>query len=68
MQAFLAWLDQALGFLPELITALVAVNVALAGVAKLTPTEKDDAWVARVGAWLESLLAFFLRAPRHKAG
>lgn len=68
MDAVLSWIDSALGFLPEVITALVAVNISLAGLAKLTPTEKDDAFVARVGNGLESLLAFFLRKPRHKAG
>lgn len=67
MEAFLTWLDSAIGFVPEIITAVVAVNVALAGVAKLTPTQADDALVAKAGAYLESLLAFFLRKPRHKA-
>ena len=67
MEPILSWIDKALGFAPEIITAFVALNVSLAGLAKLTPTEKDDAWVAKMGGWMESLLAFFLRAPRHKA-
>lgn len=44
-----------------LLGALVAANVAAATIARLTPTPKDDAIVARIQSALERLGSLFVK-------
>ena len=57
-----SWLD-AVGLVA---TAIVAVQVAASAIVAATPSDKDDAFLAKVAPWLERLtgiLAFFRKPP-----
>jgi hypothetical protein len=55
-----------LEYAPAVVTGLVALNVALAGLAKLTKTDADDKALAKVGRFLETALSLFMRPPAAK--
>lgn len=47
--------------------AIVAVQVAALAIVKITPTQKDDAFLAKVIPWIERLTSFaamFGRKPQ----
>lgn len=50
----------------EVVTGLVALNAGLALLVRLTPTPKDDAFVAKAQAWLERALSLFAKPKLSK--
>lgn len=50
----------------EILAVLAALQLAAAGLARLTPNKTDDEFVAKLETWLDRLSSLFIRPTEKK--